>query len=160
MSNMNNMLAPYGNYGYPYNNPFIPYYGSNIYNSPFLALPDPKTYNQPKNQIVVSGKGKKYNKNKKINEILNSTFNNMIPGLQSGVNLIFINSKFGNLIPGQSIQEENSDSSSSDDEDFLPKKKLEEIQRKKREKIVEINLKNIMENLKILYKKSQLSILK
>ena len=123
MSNMNNMLAPYGNYGYPYNNPFIPYYGSNIYNSPFLPLPDPKTYNQPKNQIVVSGKGKKYNKNKKINEILNSTFTNMIPGLQSGVNLIFINSKFGNLMPGQSIQEENSDSSSSDEEDSIPKKK-------------------------------------
>ena len=135
LNNMNNMLAPYGNYGYPYNNPFIPFYGGlNPYNSPFLPLPDPKTYNQPKNVFVGGGKGKK--KNKKINDILNSAFNSMIPtGFRAGVNLIFINSKFGNLNPGPAIQEDNYDLSDSDDDDSNPRKrKVKGTPKKKKRK--------------------------
>lgn len=42
---------------------------------------------------------------------------------------------------------------------FLGREKLKELQRKKREKAVEINSKNIMEDLSIL-KKEMLNILK
>ena len=36
----NGMLTPYGNYGYPFNNPFIPFYGaSNIFGGAALPLP-------------------------------------------------------------------------------------------------------------------------
>ena len=123
--NMNNMLVPYGNYGYPYNNPFVPFYGSNIYNSPLLALPDPKNYNRDLNQLVITDKGnkkKKNNKNKKINDILNSAFHNLYSGLHNGINLIFINSRFRHL-QNQSIEEEIDDYSDSDEEDYVPKKK-------------------------------------
>ena len=66
---MNNMLVEHDNYGYPYNNPFLPYYGQNMYNSLFLPLPDPKNYN--KGHLAVFEKGKKNKKkNDKINEYL------------------------------------------------------------------------------------------
>jgi hypothetical protein len=132
--NMNNMITPYGNYGFPYNNPFMPFYGGlNQFNSPFLPLPDPKTYNQPKNIVVKGGKGKK--KNKKIDDILNSAFNSMIPtGYRTGVNLIFINSRFGNLNPGQTIQEENNDLSDSDEDTAPKKRKIKGTPNKKKRK--------------------------
>ena len=106
-------------------------------------------------------KEKKYNNNKKINGILNSTFDNMIPSLQSGVNLIFINSKFGNLIPGQSIQEENSDSSSSDEEDSIPKKKkIRGNSKKKKRKNSRNKPQKYYGKPKNPIQKNQLSILK
>ena len=137
-SNMNNMLVPYGNYGYPYNNPFMPFYGQNMYNSPFLPLPDPKTYDKGQYTVVEKGKKNK-KKNQKINEILNSAYNNMLPGLQNRVNLIFINSKFGNLIPGQPIQEENSDFSDSDDDSEPKKRKVKGTPKRKKKKPINKN---------------------
>ena len=125
MSNCN-MLVPYGNYGYPFN----PYYGMNMFGSNYLSLPDQNLYNKNQNQLVNIGKGKKNMKNKKLKDILNTAFNNIIPGMQNGFNLIFINSKFGNLCPGQSIQEENSDFSDSDDDNVPKKRKIK--QRKKK----------------------------
>lgn len=125
MSNCN-MLVPYGNYGYPFN----PYYGMNMFGSNYLSLPDQNLYNKNQNQLMNSGKGKKNMKNKKLKDILNTAFNNIIPGMQNGFNLIFINSKFGNLCPGQAIQEENSDLSDSDDDNVPKKKKIK--QRKKK----------------------------
>ena len=125
MSNCN-MLVPYGNYGYPFN----PYYGMNMFGSNYLSLPDQNLYNKNQNQLVNIGKGKKNMKNKKLKDILNTAFNNIIPGMQNGFNLIFINSKFGNLCPGQAIQEENSDFSDSDDDNAPKKRKIK--QRKKK----------------------------
>ena len=125
MSNCN-MLVPYGNYGYPFN----PYYGMNMFGSNYLSLPDQNLYNKNQNQLVNNGKGKKNMKNKKLKDILNTAFNNIIPGMQNGFNLIFINSKFGNLCPGQAIQEENSDFSDSDDDNVPKKRKIK--QRKKK----------------------------
>lgn len=125
MSNCN-MLVPYGNYGFPFN----PYYGMNIFGSNYLSLPDQNLYNKNQNQLANIGKGKKNMKNKKLKDILNTAFNNIIPGMQNGFNLIFINSKFGNLCPGQSIQEENSDASDSDD-DNVPKKRKIKPKKKK-----------------------------
>lgn len=125
MSNCN-MLVPYGNYGYPFN----PYYGMNMFGSNYLSLPDQNLYNKNQNQLMNSGKGKKNMKNKKLKDILNTAFNNIIPGMQNGFNLIFINSKFGNLCPGQAIQEENSDLSDSDDDNVPKKRKIK--QRKKK----------------------------
>ena len=114
-----NMLTPYGNYGYPFNNPFIPFYGAaNMFGNPVLSLPDANANNQ-KNKAT----GKKAKKNKKINDMISNSLNNVVPGLSRGVNLIFINSKFGNLIPGQSILEESVEFSDSDEEDGVPKKK-------------------------------------
>ena len=160
LNNKNNMLVPYGNYGYPYNNPFVPYYGSNMYNSPFLALPDPKTYNKSLNQLVISEKGKKNKKkmnNKKINDILNSAFNNIYPGLHNGVNLIFINSKFRN-VQSQPIEEENNDFSDSDEEDYPPKKRKIKGTPKKKKKINKLQKyfgkpKNVVQKKKIIYPK-------
>lgn len=118
-SSNNSLLTPYGNYGYPFNNPFIPFYGpSNMFGSAVLSLPDPNTYDK-KNKAT----GKKGKKNKKINEMINNTLGNIVPGMPRGVNLIFINSKFGNLIPGQSIQEESTEISESEEESGEPKKK-------------------------------------
>ena len=132
MNNMSNMLIPYGNYLYPYNNPFIPFYGSNIYNGgQFLPLPDPKACN--KNEYALVGRGKKNKKrNEKINEIVNSTFNNLLPNLQNRVNLIFINSQFGSLVPGQASQEENIDFSDSEDDSEPKKRKIKRTPKKKK----------------------------
>ena len=125
MSNCN-MLVPYGNYGYPFN----PYYGMNMFGSNYLSLPDQNLYNKNLNQLMNNGKGKKNAKNKKLKDILNTAFNNIIPGMQNGFNLIFINSKFGNLCPGQAIQEENSDFSDSDDDNVPKKRKIKQKKRK------------------------------
>ena len=115
----NSMLASYGNYGYPFNNPFIPFYGAaNMFGNAILPLPDPNDNNK-KDKAT----DKKAKKNKKINDIINNSLNNVVPGLSRGVNLIFINSKFGNLIPGQSTLEESFEFSESDDENGVPKKK-------------------------------------
>ena len=152
MSNMNNMLVPYGNYGYPFNNPFIPFYGANMCNSPFLALPDPKTYN--KTQYSLVGKGKKNKKkNQKINDILNSSYNNFLPGLPNRFNLIFINSKFGNLVPGQPIQEENCDFSDSDYDSEPKKKKVKQTPKKKKKNISINKVKKYYGNNKNIRKK-------
>ena len=121
-----NMLVPYGNYGYPFN----PYYGMNMFGSNYLSLPDQNLYNKNQNQLVNNGKGKKNMKNKKLKDILNTAFNNIIPGMQNGFNLIFINSKFGNLCPGQAIQEENSDLSDSDDDNVPKKRKIKQKKKK------------------------------
>ena len=131
-NNMNNMLTPYGNYGYPFNNPFIPYYGaSNIFGGAMLPLPSSvPPANDKKNKIT----GKKGKKNKKMNEMINSTLGNFVPGLSKGVNLIFINSKFGNLIPGQSILEESMEYSDSDEDDVPKKKKVKGTPKKKKKK--------------------------
>ena len=125
------MLTPYGNYGYPFNNPFLPFYGAtNMFNNPILSLPDANTANK-KNRAT----GKKGKKNKKINEMISNSLNNVVPGLSRGVNLIFINSKFGNLIPGQSIQEENVEFSDSEDENGVgKKKKIKGTPKKKKKK--------------------------
>ena len=118
--NNNSMLTPYGNYGYPFNNPFLPFYGAaSMFGNPILSLPDANTDN--KKNKVANKKGKK--KNKKINDMINNSLSNIVPGISRGVNLIFINSKFGNLMPGQSIQEESVEFSDSDDENGMPKKK-------------------------------------
>ena len=118
-----NMIVPYGGYGYPLNNPFVPFYGLNNFNSPFLPLSAPNIYNRNGSSLITPGKGNNnMKKNKKINDILNSALNNIYPGLQSGYNLIFINSRFGNFKPPYStIEEENS--YSSDEEDLAPKKR-------------------------------------
>ena len=141
MNNMNSltnstMLTPYGNYGYPFNNPFLPYYGNpNMFGSAILPLPcntnvNPNSdTNDKKNKIS----GKKGKKNKNINEVISSTLSNYVPGMSRGVNLIFINSKFGNLIPGQSIQEESFEFSESDD-DVPKKKKVKGTPKKKKKK--------------------------
>ena len=121
-----NMLVPYGNYGYPFN----PYFGMNMFGSNYLSLPDQNLYNKNQNQLVNNGKGKKNMKNKKLKDILNTAFNNIIPGMQNGFNLIFINSKFGNLCPGQAIQEENSDLSDSDDDNVPKKRKIKQKKKK------------------------------
>ena len=125
----NGMLTPYGNYGYPFNNPFIPFYGaSNIFGGAALPLPSslPQT-NDKKNKAT----GKK---NKKMNNMINSAIGNLVPGISKGVNLIFINSKFGNLIPGQSILEESMEYSDSDDDDVPKKKKVKGTPKKKKKK--------------------------
>ena len=117
--NNNSMLTPYGNYGYPFNNPFLPFYGAaSMFGNPILSLPDANTDNK-KNKVA----NKKGKKNKKINDMINNSLGNIVPGISRGVNLIFINSKFGNLMPGQSIQEESVEFSDSDDENGMPKKK-------------------------------------
>ena len=117
--NNNSMLAPYGNYGYPFNNPFLPFYGAaSMFGNPILSLPDANTDNK-KNKAA----NKKGKKNKKINDMINNSLSNIVPGISRGVNLIFINSKFGNLMPAQSIQEERVEFSDSDDENGMPKKK-------------------------------------
>lgn len=126
----NNMLVPYGNYEYSFNNHFAPFYNPNVFGAPFLSLPSPKNYNN-NNQLINSGRGKKNNKKKKISDIINTAFNNLVPGMQNGINLIFINSKFGNLCPGQSIQEENSDCSDSDDDSSVPKKRKIKVKNKR-----------------------------
>ena len=127
------MLTPYGNYGYPFNNPFLPFYGAgaaNMFNNPILSLPDANTANK-KNKAT----GKKGKKDKKINEMISNSLNNVVPGLSRGVNLIFINSKFGNLIPGQSIQEESVEFSDSEDENGVgKKKKIKGTPKKKKKK--------------------------
>ena len=128
----NGMLTPYGNYGYPFNNPFIPFYGaSNIFGGAALPLPSslPQT-NDKKNKAT----GKKGKKNKKMNNMINSAIGNLVPGISKGVNLIFINSKFGNLIPGQSILEESMEYSDSDDDDVPKKKKVKGTHKKKKKK--------------------------
>ena len=128
----NGMLTPYGNYGYPFNNPFIPFYGaSNIFGGAALPLPSslPQT-NDKKNKAA----GKKGKKNKKISNMINSAIGNLVPGISKGVNLIFINSKFGNLIPGQSILEESMEYSDSDDDDVPKKKKVKGTPKKKKKK--------------------------
>ena len=117
--NNNSMLTPYGNYGYPFNNPFLPFYGgANIFGNSILPLPDANTDNK-KNKTA----NKKGKKNKNINEMINNSLGNIVPGISRGVNLIFINSKFGNLIPGQSIQEESIEFSDTDDENGTGKKR-------------------------------------
>ena len=148
MSNCN-MLVPYGNYGYPFN----PYYGMNMFGSNYLSLPDQNLYNKNLNQLMNNGKGKKNAKNKKLKDILNTAFNNIIPGMQNGFNLIFINSKFGNLCPGQAIQEENSDFSDSDDDNVPKKRKIKQKKRKntrnKAQKYLGRNKNNVqMKNVK------------
>ena len=142
MNNMNNMtnstmLTPYGNYGYPFNNPFLPYYGTpNIFGNPILPLPCNNNDNPNSNTNDKKNKinGKKGKKNKNINEVISSTLGNYIPGMSRGVNLIFINSKFGNLIPGQSIQEESFEISESDDDNVPKKKKIKGTPKKKKKK--------------------------
>ena len=117
--NNNSMLTPYGNYGYPFNNPFLPFYGgANIFGNSILPLPDANTDNK-KNKAA----NKKGKKNKNINEMINNYLGNIVPGISRGVNLIFINSKFGNLIPGQSIREESIEFSDTDDENGTGKKR-------------------------------------
>jgi len=117
--NNNSMLTPYGNYGYPFNNPFLPFYGAaSMFGNPILSLPDANTDNK-KNKAA----NKKGKKNKKINDMINNSLSNIVPGISRGVNLIFINSKFGNLIPGQSIQEESIEFSDTDDENGTGKKR-------------------------------------
>ena len=128
----NGMLTPYGNYGYPFNNPFIPFYGaSNIFGGAALPLPSslPQT-NDKKNKTA----GKIGKKNKKMSNMINSAIGNLVPGISKGVNLIFINSKFGNLIPGQSILEESIEYSDSDDDDVPKKKKVKGTPKKKKKK--------------------------
>ena len=128
----NGMLTPYGNYGYPFNNPFIPFYGaSNIFGGAALPLPSslPQT-NDKKNKTA----GKIGKKNKKMSNMINSAIGNLVPGISKGVNLIFINSKFGNLIPGQSILEESMEYSDSDDDDVPKKKKVKGTPKKKKKK--------------------------
>ena len=117
--NNNSMLTPYGNYGYPFNNPFLPFYGgANIFGNSILPLPDANTDNKKNKSANKKGK-----KNKNINEMINNSLGNIVPGISRGVNLIFINSKFGNLIPGQSIQEESIEFSDTDDENGTGKKR-------------------------------------
>ena len=133
MNNMpnSNILTPYGNYGYPFNNPFVPYYGpTNIFGNSILPLPDSSANtNEKKNKLT----GKKGKKNKKMNDMFNS-LGNIVPGMSRGVNLIFINSKFGNLMPGQSIQEESIEFSDSDEDDVPKKKKAKGTPKKKKKK--------------------------
>ena len=133
MNNMpnSNILTPYGNYGYPFNNPFVPYYGpTNIFGNSILPLPDSSANtNEKKNKLA----GKKGKKNKKMNDMFNS-LGNIVPGMSRGVNLIFINSKFGNLMPGQSIQEESIEFSDSDEDDVPKKKKAKGTPKKKKKK--------------------------
>ena len=142
MNNMNSltnstMLTPYGNYGYPFNNPFLPYYGNpNLFGSAILPLPcntnvNPNSDTNDKKKNINGKNGKK---NKNINEVINSTLSNYVPGMSRGVNLIFINSKFGNLIPGQSIQEESFELSESDDDNVPKKKKIKGTPKKKKKK--------------------------
>ena len=69
-----------------------------------------------------------------MNDMINSTLGNIVPGISKGVNLIFINSKFGNLIPGQSILEESMEYSDSDDDDVPKKKKVKGTPKKKKKK--------------------------
>ena len=125
------MLTPYGNYGYPFNNPFLPFFGAaNMFNNAILPLPDPNTTNKK-----TKATGKKGKKSKEINEMISNSLNNVVPGLSRGVNLIFINSKFGNLIPGQSIQEESVEYSDSEDENGMgKKKKIKGTPKKKKKK--------------------------
>ena len=55
----NGMLTPYGNYGYPFNNPFIPFYGaSNIFGGAALPLPSslPQTNDKKIKQQVKKAK--------------------------------------------------------------------------------------------------------
>ena len=133
MNNMpnSNILTPYGNYGYPFNNPFVPYYGpTNIFGNSILPLPDSSANtNEKKNKLT----GKKGKKNKKMNDMFNS-LGNIVPGMSRGVNLIFINSKFGNLMPGQSIQEESIEFSDSEEDDVPKKKKAKGTPKKKKKK--------------------------
>ena len=133
MNNMpnSNILTPYGNYGYPFNNPFVPYYGpTNIFGNSILPLPDSSANtNEKKNKLA----GKKGKKNKEMNDMFNS-LGNIVPGMSRGVNLIFINSKFGNLMPGQSIQEESIEFSDSDEDDVPKKKKAKGTPKKKKKK--------------------------
>ena len=133
MNNMpnSNILTPYGNYGYPFNNPFVPYYGpTNIFGNSILPLPDSSANtNEKKNKLT----GKKGKKNKKMNDMFNS-LGNIVPGMSRGVNLIFINSKFGNLMPGQSIQEESIEFSDTDEDDVPKKKKAKGTPKKKKKK--------------------------
>ena len=128
----NGMLTPYGNYGYPFNNPFIPFYGaSNIFGGAALPLPSSlHQTNDKKNKAA----GKIGKKNKKMSNMINSAIGNLVPGISKGVNLIFINSKFGNLIPGQSILEESMEYSDSDDDDVPKKKKVKGTPKKKKKK--------------------------
>ncbi len=147
MGYINNMMNPYGSFGFPYNNPFIPFYGPNMcgqsmYNSPFLALPDAKDHSRTQNIVVKNGRGKKNaKKSSNINGILNSALNNIFPGMPNRLNLIFINSKFGNLVSDQSIEEENDDFSDSDDKDSVPKKRKAKGTPKKKKK--KYNKKNV-----------------
>ena len=128
----NGMLTPYGNYGYPFNNPFIPFYGaSNIFGGAALPLPSSLPQKKDKKNKATGKKGKK---NKKMNNMINSAIGNLVPGISKGVNLIFINSKFGNLIPGQSILEESMEYSDSDDDDVPKKKKVKGTPKKKKKK--------------------------
>ena len=128
----NGMLTPYGNYGYPFNNPFIPFYGaSNIFGGAALPLPSSLPQTKDKKNKATGKKGKK---NKKMNNMINSAIGNLVPGISKGVNLIFINSKFGNLIPGQSILEESMEYSDSDDDDVPKKKKVKGTPKKKKKK--------------------------
>ena len=133
MNNMpnSNILTPYGNYGYPFNNPFVPYYGpTNIFGNSILPLPDSSANtNEKKNKLA----GKKGKKNKEMNDMFNS-LGNIVPGMSRGVNLIFINSKFGNLMPGQSIQEESIEFSDSDEDEVPKKKKAKGTPKKKKKK--------------------------
>ena len=129
--NNNSLLTSYGNYGFPFNNPFLPYYG-NMFGGPFLPLPDPNTTEKKNNKLANGKKGKK---NKKSNDLLSNTFGNLIPGgLTKGINLIFVNPKFGNLMQGQSILEESMEYSDSDDENSVPKKKKAKGTPKKKKK--------------------------
>ena len=133
MNNMpnSNILTPYGNYGYPFNNPFVPYYGpTNIFGNSILPLPDSSANTNEKKSKLAGKKGKK---NKKMNDMFNS-LGNIVPGMSRGVNLIFINSKFGNLMPGQSIQEESIEFSDSDEDDVPKKKKAKGTPKKKKKK--------------------------
>ena len=128
----NGMLTPYGNYGYPFNNPFIPFYGaSNIFGGAALPLPSSLPQTKDKKNKAAGKKGKK---NKKMSNMINSAIGNLVPGISKGVNLIFINSKFGNLIPGQSILEESMEYSDSDDDDVPKKKKVKGTPKKKKKK--------------------------
>ena len=104
-----------------------------MYNSPFLPLTEP---NNNKGQYAIVEKGKKNKKKKhENNEILNSAYNNMLPGFQNRANLIFNNSKFGNLIPGQPIQEETSGISDSDDDSEPKKRKVKRTPKRKKQTI-------------------------
>ena len=126
----NNILTPYGNYGYPFNNPFIPFYGANnMLGNTMLPLPEANNCNKKNKAAAKKGK-----KNKKINDMITNTIGNIVPGMPRGVNLIFINSKFGNLMPGQSIQEESNEISDSEDENGVPKKKKAKGTPKKKKK--------------------------
>ena len=58
---MSNMIALYGGYDYPLNNPFVPFYGLNN----FLPLSTSTIHNRNRNSLVTPGK---WNKNMKRNK--------------------------------------------------------------------------------------------